>query len=269
MRSAPPRRAPSPPPASWAAATGRAPTRPPSPPCARRWTTPTSAARSSSARESATRRRCSTSASRSATRMRPRRVDIAVDPLEGTNLVATGSANATAVLAAAEPGGLMHAPDTYLEKLIVGPMVTGHVSITDPVAVTLATIAARLGPQRVGHHGRDPRSPAARAAHRRCPRGRRPDQAHRRRRPDGRHQRRGLGHRRARGHGHRRRAGGRALGGRAEVPWRRDPGQVQVALGRGARARPRHGRRRRRHRAGLLHRTTSPRATTSSSAPPA
>ena len=58
-------------------------------------------------------------------------VDIAVDPLEGTNLVATGSANATAVLAAAEPGGLMHAPDTYLEKLIVGPMVAGHVSIAE------------------------------------------------------------------------------------------------------------------------------------------
>ncbi len=72
-------------------------------------------------------------------------VDIAVDPLEGTNLVATGSANATAVLAAAEPGGLMHAPDTYLQKLIVGPMVTGHVDINDPVAKTLATIASRLG----------------------------------------------------------------------------------------------------------------------------
>jgi fructose-1,6-bisphosphatase II len=72
-------------------------------------------------------------------------VDIAVDPLEGTNLVATGSANATAVLAAAEPGGLMHAPDTYLQKLIVGPMVTGHVDINDPVAKTLGTIATRLG----------------------------------------------------------------------------------------------------------------------------
>ena len=59
--------------------------------------------------------------------MPPRSIDIAVDPLEGTNLVATGSANATAVLAAAEPGGLMHAPDTYLEKLIVGPMVAGSV----------------------------------------------------------------------------------------------------------------------------------------------
>jgi fructose-1,6-bisphosphatase II len=72
-------------------------------------------------------------------------VDIAVDPLEGTNLVATGSANATAVLAAAEPGGLMHAPDTYLEKLIVGPVAAGHVSINDPVRVTLNTIAEKLG----------------------------------------------------------------------------------------------------------------------------
>jgi fructose-1,6-bisphosphatase II len=72
-------------------------------------------------------------------------VDIAVDPLEGTNLVATGSANATAVLAAAEPGGLMHAPDTYLQKLIVGPQVVGYVSINDPVEVTIRTIAERLG----------------------------------------------------------------------------------------------------------------------------
>jgi fructose-1,6-bisphosphatase II len=74
-------------------------------------------------------------------------IDIAVDPLEGTNLVATGEPNATAVLAAAEPGGLMHAPDTYLEKLIVGPGVAGRVSITDPVATTLANIADALGRQ--------------------------------------------------------------------------------------------------------------------------
>jgi fructose-1,6-bisphosphatase class II len=72
-------------------------------------------------------------------------IDIAVDPLEGTNLVATGSPNATAVLAAAEPGGLMHAPDTYLQKLIVGPQVKGHVSIDDPVDKTIRTIADRLG----------------------------------------------------------------------------------------------------------------------------
>jgi fructose-1,6-bisphosphatase II len=72
-------------------------------------------------------------------------VDIAVDPLEGTNLVATGSPNATVVLAAAEPGGLMHAPDTYLRKLVVGPQVAGHVSIDDPVATTIKTIAEKLG----------------------------------------------------------------------------------------------------------------------------
>jgi fructose-1,6-bisphosphatase II len=72
-------------------------------------------------------------------------VDIAVDPLEGTNLVATGSANATAVLAAAEPGGLMHAPDTYLQKLIVGPQSAGKVHIDDPVETTLNTIAETLG----------------------------------------------------------------------------------------------------------------------------
>ena len=57
-------------------------------------------------------------------------IDIAVDPLEGTNLVATGSANAITVLAASEKGGLVHAPDTYLEKLCVGPLVAGHVDIT-------------------------------------------------------------------------------------------------------------------------------------------
>jgi fructose-1,6-bisphosphatase II len=73
------------------------------------------------------------------------RVDIAVDPLEGTNLVANGEPNATAVLAAAEPGGLMHAPDTYLEKLIVGPSAAGKVSIDDPVEKTLATLAETLG----------------------------------------------------------------------------------------------------------------------------
>ncbi len=72
-------------------------------------------------------------------------IDIAVDPLEGTNLVATGEPNATAVLAAAEPGGLMHAPDTYLEKLIVGPAAAGQVSIEDPVDKTLNTIAECLG----------------------------------------------------------------------------------------------------------------------------
>src|SRR6201989_2875475 len=54
-------------------------------------------------------------------------VDIAVDPLEGTNLCATGAANAIAVLAASNRDGLLHAPDLYMEKLVVGPSSKDHV----------------------------------------------------------------------------------------------------------------------------------------------
>ena len=72
-------------------------------------------------------------------------IDIAVDPLEGTNLVATGSANAITVLAASERGGLVHAPDTYLEKLCVGPGAAGKVDITAPPAENVRNIADALG----------------------------------------------------------------------------------------------------------------------------
>ncbi|HZI63503.1 MAG TPA: class II fructose-bisphosphatase [Thermoanaerobaculia bacterium] len=68
-------------------------------------------------------------------------VDIAVDPLEGTNLCATGAPDATAVLAAAERGGLLHAPDTYMEKIIVGPTARGAVHLDAPVAENLRNIA--------------------------------------------------------------------------------------------------------------------------------
>src|SRR5215210_7742649 len=71
-------------------------------------------------------------------------VDIAVDPLEGTNLCATGSANAIAVLAAAEKGGLLHAPDIYMNKIVVGPSVKGAVDIDAPVRDNLNAIATRL-----------------------------------------------------------------------------------------------------------------------------
>jgi len=74
-------------------------------------------------------------------------IDIAVDPLEGTNLVATGSANAITVLAASEKGGLVHAPDTYLEKLCVGPFAAGHVDITVPPSENVRRIAKALGRQ--------------------------------------------------------------------------------------------------------------------------
>jgi len=71
-------------------------------------------------------------------------VDIAVDPLEGTNLCATGSPNAITVLAAAERGGLLHAPDIYMEKLVVGPDSAGKVDINAPVADNLRSIARTL-----------------------------------------------------------------------------------------------------------------------------
>jgi fructose-1,6-bisphosphatase II len=72
-------------------------------------------------------------------------IDIAVDPLEGTNLVATGGANAITVLAASERGGLLHAPDTYLEKLCVGPVVAGHVDIRSSPTENCHHIAEALG----------------------------------------------------------------------------------------------------------------------------
>jgi fructose-1,6-bisphosphatase class II len=72
-------------------------------------------------------------------------VDIAVDPLEGTNLCATGAPNAIAVLAASTHGGLLHAPDLYMEKLVVGPTSKDHVSLDAPVHENLKAIAGCLG----------------------------------------------------------------------------------------------------------------------------
>ena len=71
-------------------------------------------------------------------------IDIAVDPLEGTNLCATGTPNAIAVLAAAERGGLLHAPDVYMEKLVVGPRSKQAVSLDASVADNLGAIAECL-----------------------------------------------------------------------------------------------------------------------------
>jgi fructose-1,6-bisphosphatase II / sedoheptulose-1,7-bisphosphatase len=72
------------------------------------------------------------------------KVDIAVDPLEGTNLCATGEPNAIAVLAASEKSGLLHAPDLYMEKLVVGPSSKHAVSLDAPVEVNLKAIARSL-----------------------------------------------------------------------------------------------------------------------------
>jgi fructose-1,6-bisphosphatase II len=72
-------------------------------------------------------------------------VDIAVDPLEGTNLCATGAPDAITVLAAAERGGLLHAPDVYMDKIVVGPTARGSVHIDAPVAENLRNIATAFG----------------------------------------------------------------------------------------------------------------------------
>src|SRR3954452_897017 len=74
----------------------------------------------------------------------PIAVDIAVDPLEGTNLCATGGAGSITVLAASENGGLLHAPDCYMEKIVVGPAAKGAVDLEAPVKQNLKAIARRL-----------------------------------------------------------------------------------------------------------------------------
>jgi fructose-1,6-bisphosphatase class II len=68
-------------------------------------------------------------------------IDIAVDPLEGTNLCATGSANSIAVLAASEKGGLLNAPDVYMDKIVVGPTAADFVSLGSSVQENLNRIA--------------------------------------------------------------------------------------------------------------------------------
>jgi fructose-1,6-bisphosphatase class II len=74
----------------------------------------------------------------------PIAVDIAVDPLEGTNLCATGAGGSITVLAASENGGLLHAPDCYMEKIIVGPAAKGAIDLDAFVKQNLKAIARRL-----------------------------------------------------------------------------------------------------------------------------
>ena len=68
-------------------------------------------------------------------------VDIAVDPLEGTNLVAKGLPNSIAVLAVAERGQLLHAPDIYMHKIAVGPEAVGCIDIDAPIKDNLQAVA--------------------------------------------------------------------------------------------------------------------------------
>ncbi|CAH1201903.1 Fructose-1,6-bisphosphatase class 2 [Paenibacillus allorhizoplanae] len=70
--------------------------------------------------------------------------DVAVDPLEGTDIVASGRNNALSVVAIAEKGNLLHAPDMYMAKLAVGPRLAGKLSLEDPLEVTIQKAASIL-----------------------------------------------------------------------------------------------------------------------------
>lgn len=72
-------------------------------------------------------------------------VDIAVDPLEGTNLTAKNQPGAIAVMAVSESGGLLHAPDMYMDKIIVGPKAKGAIDIDKSVEENMHNVAAALG----------------------------------------------------------------------------------------------------------------------------
>lgn len=72
-------------------------------------------------------------------------IDIAVDPLEGTNLCATGDYNSITVMAMSERGGLLHAPDIYMNKLIVSPEAAGKVDINASVKKNIGALAKALG----------------------------------------------------------------------------------------------------------------------------
>ncbi len=69
------------------------------------------------------------------------RVEIALDPLEGTTITATGGANALSVIAAAPAGGFLHAPDTYMDKIAVGPEAAGAIDIDRSPSENLRSIA--------------------------------------------------------------------------------------------------------------------------------
>ncbi|WP_456279803.1 class II fructose-bisphosphatase [Bacillus sp. K7] len=69
------------------------------------------------------------------------RVDVAVDPLEGTNIVASGGWNALTVIAVADHGTLLNAPDMYMDKIAVGPEAVGCIDIEAPVIDNLKAVA--------------------------------------------------------------------------------------------------------------------------------
>ena len=72
-------------------------------------------------------------------------VDIALDPLEGTTLCATGGPNSLSVIAMGDKGALLNAPDTYMDKIAVGPSARGAIDIEKSPSQNLRAIADRKG----------------------------------------------------------------------------------------------------------------------------
>jgi len=71
-------------------------------------------------------------------------VDVAVDPLEGTNVLARGLSRALSVLAVAGEDCLLHAPDMYMDKLAVGPKAAGKIDLDAPIEANLREVARSL-----------------------------------------------------------------------------------------------------------------------------
>ncbi|MBX9766238.1 MAG: class II fructose-bisphosphatase [Bdellovibrionales bacterium] len=72
-------------------------------------------------------------------------IDIALDPLEGTTICAKGASGAISVIAAAEKGNFLHAPDTYMDKIAVGPGAKGAIDLEAPPEVNIRAVAKALG----------------------------------------------------------------------------------------------------------------------------
>ena len=113
------------------------------------------------------------------------KVDIAVDPLEGTTLCAKNMPGAIATLAMADAGTLLHAPDCYMDKIAIGPgYPKGTVDLDAPPEENILNLAKAKGVQACRDHRASARPAAARQHHRGGPqdrRGGRPDQRRRRR----------------------------------------------------------------------------------------
>jgi fructose-1,6-bisphosphatase II len=72
-------------------------------------------------------------------------VDLAVDPLEGSGIVARGGSGAMSMIAVGEPGSLQTLPDMYMRKMAVGPVARGKIDLLRPVAENIQAIAAAFG----------------------------------------------------------------------------------------------------------------------------